>query len=161
MAANEKFLAIYLNDHLAGAIGGSELAKRAAQNNEGTEFGPPLEKLASDIEGDRRSLESLMERLGIKKDLLKDAAAWMAEKVGRLKLNGQLTGYSDLSRLVELEGLTLGVEGKLSLWRNLSEVLETYPGIEPGELEGLRQRAEDQRKELEELRRKAASLALS
>ncbi|MDQ3956125.1 MAG: hypothetical protein M3285_11325 [Actinomycetota bacterium] len=157
---SDKFLTIYLNDHLAGAIGGSELAKRTAQNNEGTEFGPRLEKLASDIEEDRQSLESLMERLGIKKDLLKDAAAWMAEKVGRLKLNGQLTGYSDLSRLVELEGLTLGVEGKLSLWRNLSEVLAAYPAIEPGELQELQTRSEDQRKELEELRRKAASIAL-
>ena len=156
----EKFLGIYLNDHLAGAIGGSELAKRAAQNNEGTEFGPPLGKLMSDIEQDRQALESLMDRLGIKKDLLKDAAAWMAEKVGRLKLNGQLTGYSDLSRLVELEGLTLGVEGKLSLWTNLSEVLNANPALEPGEIEGLRTRAEDQRRELEDLRRKAATLAL-
>ena len=33
----------------------------------------------------------------------KDGAAWVAEKLGRLKTNGQLTGYSPLSRLVELE----------------------------------------------------------
>ena len=161
MSSHEKFLAIYLNDHLAGAIGGSELAKRTAQNNEGTEFGPPLEQLATDIDEDRKALESLMERLGIRKDVLKDAAAWMAEKVGRLKLNGQLTGYSELSRLVELEGLALGVEGKMSLWRNLGEVIDRYPSIEPGEVEGLRSRAEAQREQLEELRLKAAALALS
>ena len=38
-------------------------------------------------------------------------AGWVAEKAGRLKLNGSLLTYSPLSRLVELEGLSLGVEG--------------------------------------------------
>ena len=46
----------------------------------------------------------------------KSAGAWTAEKFGRLKPNGQLTGYSPLSRLVELEGLKLGITGKLGLW---------------------------------------------
>ena len=35
----------------------------------------------------------------------KNAGAWALEKVGRLKLNGELTSYSPLSRVVELEGL--------------------------------------------------------
>ncbi len=161
MSASDKYLSIYLNDHLAGAIGGSELAKRAAQNNSETDFGPPLEGLAAGIDEDRQTLELLMERLGVRKDLLKDAAAWMAEKVGRLKLNGQLTGYSDLSRLIELEGLSLGVEGKLSLWRNLREVAEAHPVLEPEEIDGLLARAESQRKELETLRRRAAAIALA
>jgi len=43
------------------------------------------------------------------------AGAWILEKAGRLKLNGRLSGYSPLSRLVELEGLWVGVEGKLSM----------------------------------------------
>ena len=38
--------------------------------------------------------------------------AWTAEELERLKLNGQLAGYSPLSRLVELEGLAVGIEGK-------------------------------------------------
>ena len=38
--------------------------------------------------------------------------AWSAEKFGRLKLNGQLSGYSPLSRLEELEILALVAEGK-------------------------------------------------
>ena len=43
---NSRLLAIYLNDHWAGATGGLELAKRTAGANEGTEYGPPLERLA-------------------------------------------------------------------------------------------------------------------
>ena len=51
---------------------------------------------------------------------MKPAVAWIAEKAGRLKLNGQIRGYSPLSRLVELEGLEVGVTGKRSLWQALS-----------------------------------------
>lgn len=158
--SEERFLGIYLNDHLAGAIAGSELAKRAARNNEGTPLGAFLDRLTTDIDDDRRALETLMSDLGVKKDLLKDAAAWMAEKVGRLKLNGRVVGYSDLSRLVELEGLSLGVEGKLAMWRNLSRVRQRYPVLEDTNIEGLILRAEAQRRELEEARQEAAAKAL-
>ncbi len=101
-----------------------------------------------------------MSALGIAKNRAKDAGAWVLEKLGRLKLNGQLTGYSDLSRLVELEGLSLGVEGKLSMWRSLSLVKEKYSPIAVLELETLIERAETQRRGLEEFRRKAATTAL-
>jgi hypothetical protein len=160
LMSEERYLSIYLNDHLAGAIAGSELAKRAARNNEGTPLGAFLHQLAGDINEDRLTLEDLMRELGIKKDLLKDAAAWVAEKVGRLKLNGKLLEYSDLSRLVELEGLSLGVEGKLALWRNLSEIRERHPELAESDLDGLLRRAESQRAELESARLEAARRAL-
>ena len=56
------------------------------------------------IEEDVDALRDLMARLGVKPDRVKEAMGWTAEKLGRLKLNGQLLGYSPLSRLVELEG---------------------------------------------------------
>ena len=59
-----------------------------------------------------------MDDLEIRTDPVKDAGGWLLEKAGRLKLNGQLKGYSPLPRLVELEGLALGVTAKLaSGWR--------------------------------------------
>ena len=158
--SDDRFLAIYLNDHLAGSIAGFELAKRAARSNEGTPLGTFLSRLVRDIEQDRESLEHLMGELDIKRAVLKDAAAWMADKVGRLKLNGQLIGYSNLSRLVELEGLNLGVEGKLSLWRNLIQVRGKYPPLANADLEGLLRRAEAQRTGLEQARLEAARQTL-
>ncbi len=158
--SEDRFLGIYLNDHLAGAIAGLELAKRAARNNEGTPLGTFLARLTTDIDEDRRALETLMSDLGVRRDVVKDAAAWMAEKVGRLKLNGRLVGYSDLSRLVELEGLSLGVEGKLAMWRNLSRVRQRYQALEDANIEELIQRAEAQRRELGEARQEAAIRAL-
>ena len=55
--------------------------------------------------------------LGVKPDRPKVAAGWTAEKIGRLKPNAQLRGYSPLSPLVELEGLLIGIQGKLAMWR--------------------------------------------
>jgi hypothetical protein len=158
--SNEPALSIYLNDHLAGSIIGFELATRAANNNKGTPMGTFLAQLARDIEQDRRTLEELMSQLGIQKSAVKGAVAWVAEKMGRLKLNGQIAGYSDLSRLEELEGLSLGVEGKLTLWRNLITVRAKYPPLEDANLEELVARAEDQRAQLERARRDAVAAAL-
>jgi hypothetical protein len=158
--SDTRYLGIYMNDHLAGAIAGWELAKRATKNNQGSTLGTFLSRLAAEIDQDRHSLETLMEDLGIRKDQLKDAAAWIAEKVGRLKFNGKLVGYSDLSRLIELEGLSLGVEGKLAMWRNLAQLRDRYPPLAGGRLDELIRRAETQREELERVRLEAARTSL-
>jgi hypothetical protein len=148
-------LSIYLNDHLAGAIAGTELAKRAAKNNRENEFGDFLSQLRDDIDGDRRSLEQIMEALQIRRNFPKDAAAWLSEKVGRLKLNGQITGYSNLSRLVELEGLALGINGKQCLWKTLKELSGDDDRIDPAEVDRLIERALSQAIRLEEERTRA------
>ncbi len=122
---DRKLLRIYLQDHLAGSTAGLELARRARGQNEGNPYGEPLAKLADDIEADRRSLESVMDDLGFGADRAKNLAFWAAEKAGRLKLNGQLTGYSPLSRHMELEGLITGVNAQAVACGGRSETSPT------------------------------------
>jgi hypothetical protein len=153
-------LATYLNDHLGGATGGVELIRRLCGSNEGTEYGPPLKVVARQIEEDVESLRDVMRRFGVDADRIKQSVAYAAEKVGRLKLNGQLLGYSPLSRLVELEGMTLGVAGKQALWVVLSENYGQDPRLEGVDLPELIARAKEQRVTLERLRRRAAIEAL-
>jgi hypothetical protein len=152
---DRKLLRIYLQDHLAGATGGLELARRARGANEGTPYGEPLAKLADDIAADRRSLEGLIDDLGFGPDHAKNLVFWAGEKAGRLKLNGQLTGYSPLSRMIELEGLITGVGAKLSLWRTLRDVTESVPELDADRLIRLIERAEQQIETLHELRSRA------
>jgi hypothetical protein len=97
-----------------------------------------------------------MEDLGFGGDKLKNVAAWGLEKVGRLKLNGEITGYSPLSRMVELEGLLTGITGKWGLWVALLQIAPSEPRLEVARLERLRDRAEEQRETVEGLREKAA-----
>jgi hypothetical protein len=100
-----------------------------------------------------------MDVLGAPRNPAKLAAAWLAEKVGRLKLNGQLLQYSDLSRLLELEGLGVGIHGKMDLWRALIAVRDAYPPLADAPLEALERRAVDQLSGVEEQRVRAAEMA--
>jgi hypothetical protein len=149
-------LAIYLNDHLAGATAVVELARRMSASNRANPYATTISELATELEHDRDLLIEVMERLSISRDRLKLAASWLAEKLGRFKLNGELVRYSPLSRLEELEVLSLGVQGKLALW----EVLRITHGVDPRlhgiDLETARGRARGQRRRIEGLRRRAA-----
>jgi hypothetical protein len=158
VALDGKLTPIYLNDHLAGSTTGLALARRALSNNRGTPFEPFLETLADEIAEDRATLRDVMRRLDVGEDHLKKVAALVTERAGRLKLNGSLLSYSPLSRLVELEGLALGVTGKLGLWRALREVGD--PRLAEFDLAALAERAEAQRDGLELQRLEAARLAL-
>ena len=156
-----KLLSTYLNDHLAGATAGRDLARRSLASNRGTPYAPSLERLTREIEEDRRELEAMMTRLGVGRDRLKIALAWAAEKAARLKPNAQLTGYSPLSRVLELESLSAGVQGKLALWRAIRDVAARDPRLGAFDLERLIRRAESQQEELEAQHRAAAGEAFA
>jgi hypothetical protein len=157
--SERRLLAIYLNDHLAGATGGVELARRARSSNRGTRWGEALEKICTEIEADRASLEEVMERLEVRRNPAKIAGAWAAEKLGRLKLNGRMRGYSPLSRLLQLEMLHIGITGKLELWKVLQQTLDSrLPEVD---FSALIERAESQRQAVERLRLDAAAEALA
>jgi hypothetical protein len=155
-----RLLSIYLNDHLAGATVGVELARRArGSNRESTDFGEPLADLCAEIEADRTTLQRVMEELGVRRDPLKVKAGWLGEKLGRLKLNGQLRGYSPLSRVVELEGLVVGIGGKAELWATLRRALGSeWRGFD---FAALAERALRQREQADDLQSRAVDAMLS
>jgi hypothetical protein len=154
-----RLLAIYLSDHLAGATGGVELARRARASNRGAKPGEALARICAEIEADRATLERVMEQLGVKRNSAKVAGAWAAEKLGRLKLNGRLTGYSPLSHLIELEMLHIGITGKIQLWQALKETQDAR--LAKFDLPSLIERAESQRAAVERLRLDAAREAFA
>ena len=101
-----------------------------------------------------------MERFDVARDRLKVTSAFIGEKLGRLKPNAHLLSYSPLSRVVELEVLCLGIEGKLSLWRALLDMEHADERLDPEELQALADRAAAQRAELEPYRLRAVEEAL-
>jgi hypothetical protein len=157
--ANDRLLAIYLNDHLAGSTIGRERCAHSRDRNRGTELGAFLERLLREIDEDRATLLRVMERVGAPRSAAKVVLGRLVERVGRLKPNGQVTGYSPLSRLVELEALSLGVEGKRLLWVVLGDL--TDPRLADVDFAALEERARAQRDGIEEHRRAAAQAALA
>ncbi len=153
-------LGIYLNDHLAGSVIGGNLARRIAHQNGENEYGRGAAEIAKEIDEDKAQLHDVMERLGVRKKQTRLGMAWVTEKAMRLKPNGKLVGYSPLSRVLEFEGLTMGITGKLELWRSM-EAVQDGSVLRDIDFEELIARAESQRDRVEDLRIKAAREALS
>ena len=78
---NDRNLATYLNDHLAGSVAGMELIDHIVK----LYAGQPGERVAihvrDSIAADRKDLDSLMGRLKITQSAPRKAAAWLSEKL--------------------------------------------------------------------------------
>jgi hypothetical protein len=159
---NRRLIAIYLRDHLAGAVLGYELAKRALSSNRDNELGRYLEEtFIPAVLEDKKALEDIMALFDVSPSAPKNALSWSGEKLGRLKLNGSFRAYSPLSRVVDLEGLVLGVRGKLSLWENLQVLAASDRALASVDLGRLALRAETQLNALKEHKLAAAERAFT
>ncbi|MDQ3875541.1 MAG: DUF1990 domain-containing protein [Actinomycetota bacterium] len=158
--AETKLLAIYLNDHLAVLTVGRQLVKRMLGSSKDEAIRSFLEDVRPEIESSEREVERLLRDIGSSPSRLKRGAAWAAERAGLLKLNGSLTGYSPLSRLLELEGLRVVLEAERALWRSLERSASALAASEGAFAERAR-RAERQLERAEELRLVAADVALA
>jgi hypothetical protein len=158
--ADTEPLDVYLNDHLAGSAAAVELVERIRSNNQGTALAAHLEGLGREIEEDRDTLAEVMTALGVVRSTPKQVAGKVLETLSRFRLNERITGSADVTRLLELETVSLGIEGKLLLWRSLSEVADVRPELAPFDLTVLATRAVSQRAGLEPFRLEAAATAL-
>jgi hypothetical protein len=110
---------VYLEDHRAGALAGSELAAKLCSRHRGLPDQSFYAELAKAIEEDRAALDELMAKLGLRRNRFKETVGWMGERLSRLKFTERMTGSRELSTLFEAETLSLGIEGKLALWKSL------------------------------------------
>jgi hypothetical protein len=158
--AEERYLAIYLNDQLALGVLWREIARRSQRANEGSELGAALDRIATEIAEDVETFEDVMRRAEIPRTPAKPLLAIIGERVGRLKFNGQLSGYSPLSRFEELDFLIMGIDGKLVLWANLRDLAGLGARLPDVDFDGLIERARRQRALLEPFHAEAGRKAL-
>jgi hypothetical protein len=144
-------LATYINDHLAGSAYAVDLVEFLRDNYEGQELGQFATWLLNEIEADREVLKGLAVRAGGGgSSKAKELAAWLAEKVSRLKLGHGVN--NGLGLFEALEFLEIGIHGKLELWRALAVVSPANPRLRGVDFELLASRAEKQREEVESRR---------
>ncbi len=158
---NNEALRTYLNDHLAGSAAGKELAEQCATSNPETPLGTFMQELAAKIENEQETVKDLLSRLGGTVNSAKSAAGWLGEKASRLKLNNPLQTYTALNRLEQVEGMLLGVRGKLALWTALEATVAADARFSDVDFAELGRRAEQQLDELERYRLAAAGDAFS
>lgn len=157
------YLAIYLDDHRAGAAGGSGLARRIAdQYGERAGF-EAANDLADEVAADVDELERIREELGVDgswQSHVKRLLAVVGEQAGRFKLNGHLFDSSPLSPVEELEAMAAGIFVKRGLWKTLLQLAHA-PGftaaLDPTDLERLVERADQQLVVVDQLHQAAVS----
>jgi hypothetical protein len=156
----DKHIATYLNDHLAGSVVALELLEHLEAAHAGADVGRFAAELRADVSADRRQLEALMESLQVAESRTRKASAWLSEKMTELKLRLDDPADGALRLLEALEAVSLGIEGKLGLWRALAAASEGEPSLQGLDYERLAQRAVDQRSRVEAERLRAAKSAL-
>ena len=97
----------YLNDHMAGAAAGTNLAKMAAEEHQTDEHGPFFSEIYAEISADKDTLEQLIHALGVEESASKAALA----EVGSKLMGPKFTAGDDdeLNAFVTLETLSIGV----------------------------------------------------
>lgn len=154
-----KKLNSYLNDHLAGSVSALELTEHWAHLHKDKPLGVFFSQIDTEIRADQKVLRNLMHRLGVEESSLRQAAAWAAEKVGRVRLMIAGGEQGSLGLMLTLEGLIMGIVGKKLLWRSLAAAnLAELNGYDFRELE---RRAEQQIDRIETERIRAAQLVLT
>jgi hypothetical protein len=157
MGVSHRHLTVYLNDHLAGASAAFEVLDVLAEV-------PGLEHwirhIRAEIAEDRQELENLMITLQISRATVRQAAGWVSGRVAELKTRLDDRKGGDLQRLELLETLSLGIEGKRSMWAALQSASADDTTLRGPDYTRLAARALEQRQQVEVRRLKAAADAL-
>lgn len=151
-------LTLYLQGH--HAAGGAAMATvgRQAAIGQATDLGRLLAQLADEIAEDRATLRDAMGRLGVRPSGVHDVSARIGGWIGRWVLRAHDPG-PHATRLIGLESLSLGIEGKLRLWVTLRALSAGDDRLDGVDLDALIERAEQQRVSLEPHRLEAARAA--
>jgi hypothetical protein len=151
---------VYLNDHLAGATAGADRAKQAAERHDG-ELGEFFAQLADEVGADYNTLTSLMDQMDAHASGAKEVLAKAGSEISEAKFSGESMDDPEFGTFITLETLSIGVEGKLCMWKALKVVADDYPELSSTDIDTLIERAQSQRDKIEGKRLEVASTALS
>jgi hypothetical protein len=154
-----KDLDSYLNDHLAGSISALELIAHWAEVHKGEPLGRFFAETEREVKADQDTFRDVMRTLGVEESKVRQAGAWVAEKVGRARLMIAGDEQGSLGLVLTLEGLIMGVTGKKLMWRSLAAA--KLPQLNGYNFEELERRAEQQIERIEAERIRAVSQAFA
>jgi hypothetical protein len=137
-------LATYLHDHLAGSHFAVKLLDSLHDQYKDEALGQFAAALGRDVKEDQHTLQEIIAHVGEAHLDLTEAAGWLVEKASQFKLSRDESG-GGLGTFEAIETLTLGIQGKLALWRVLPSIREIDDRIPAAyDFNELAGRAEDQ-----------------
>jgi hypothetical protein len=117
-----RLLSIYLRDHHALLVALGELARRMSAGSRPEELRAFAAEVGLVTDDDRSCLEAFLGRLDSAPSQARRGAVWLAEKLGRFKLNGRVLRSSPLSAVTELEACRLLLESNRALWAGIRDL---------------------------------------
>ena len=154
-----KELDSYLNDHLAGSVSALELLEHWVRVHDGEQLADFFRDIKAEVRQDQEKLREVMHSLGIEESNVRQAGAWAAEKVGRVRLMIAGDEPRSVGLMLTLEGLIMGVTGKKLMWRALAAA--NLPQLNGYHFEEVQRRAEQQIERLEAERMRAVPEAFA
>ena len=142
-----KNLDSYLNEHLAGSLGALELIDHWAEVHKDEPLGSFFLDIERELKADQDTLRDVMRSLGVEESKVRQAGAWVAEKVGRARLVIAGDDPGSLGLVLTFEGLIMGVTGKKLMWGSLAAA--KFPPLNTYNFEQLQRRAEHQADRIE------------
>jgi hypothetical protein len=106
----------YLHDHVAGSEAAMEVMCILNENSDEPVFTQVLDWLLIQVKEDKATLENLAASVNTSSNTLKNSAAWLGARVVSVKTRA---GKSSFGAFKGLEFLSLGLQGKLHLWKAL------------------------------------------
>ena len=150
-------IALYLNDHLGGSAAALQLLDSLRGDAD-----PELEKVLGTVQDeileDREALLRVMRSLDVEPGRVKQVAGRIAGAALRLQASEAVTSSAELSRLLRLEALVLGISGKIAGWAALAASQDDR--LEGVDIDNLIERARSQLTRVEPYRLRAAAAAL-
>ena len=147
----------YLQDHTAGAESAMVAMRALSEQTHDRVLSHLLSELLIEVAEDKQELEKLAHSVGSEPNVFKNAAAWMAAQVVDLKARAGKTSFGAFEGL---EFVSLGIQGKLHLWRALQRSAICTSSSYQLDYSLLIKRAESQHERVEVVRLALASKAL-
>ena len=152
-----KSLHTYLQDHIAGAESALIVIRHLNGQAEEPALLHLLQELLEEVTEDKVALERLAGSLGTQPNVLKNSAAWIGAQVVDVKARAGKTSFGAFEGL---EFISLGIQGKLHLWKALQRSASCATAGYRPDLSLLIQRGEAQHERVEVLRLALASVVL-
>jgi hypothetical protein len=158
---NLEHLRTYMKDHYAGSVAALQLLDHLVTTNAAKPQESFFIALRQEVSEDQNALEKMLHELDGAEGLMRNAAAFLGEKLSRVELLLEDPSGSRLAYFEKLEALALGIEGKRALWGALGAVASEAPTLRNVDFDHLDQRADAQRKRVEAVRIQAAREAFT
>jgi hypothetical protein len=152
--ARRQALLTYLGDHLRGADTAIDVVERLARTHAGSRDGRLFRQLADEFEDERAVVRSLIAHLGPLSRTRSRAAGSATGALLNMTAGGE---PGDLSLLLTLEALAIGIQGKRCMWRALQE-LGDPPSLGTHTFAALETRAVRQWEAVDDRRRMLAAM---